>query len=376
VSKHELDSPLSVRPLLPDERFMRVALAEARKGLGRTSPNPPVGALVVRRGRVVSRGHHARAGEPHAEVVALARAGKRARGATLYTTLEPCDHQGRTPPCTRAILEGGIARVVIGSDDPNPLVSGRGARRLRRAGVTVVRGVAREACDHFNLPWFRFITTGRPFVTLKVAITIDGKLASGSGDSRWISGREARARVHRLRSQVDAVLVGAGTVRQDNPRLTARIRGARSPLRVVLDGRLSSAPRSQVFGSARPGSLVLTSREASPRVEAALARRGVSIVPLPVRRGLIAPATALRALAVRGVMSLMIEGGARVFSQFLEKGLWDQILVFVAPKALGSRAKPWVQLPRGARMAEALDLGSTTCELLGNDVLLTLTRSH
>lgn len=353
---------------------MRMALAEARKGLGRTSPNPAVGAVVVRGGRVVARGFHARAGEPHAEVVALARAGKRARGAILYTTLEPCDHQGRTPPCTRAILEAGIARVVIGSDDPNPIVSGRGIRRLRRAGVVVDRGVARAASDRFNRPWFRFISSGRPFVTLKVAITADGKLASGSGDSRWVSGAAARARVHRLRSEMDAVLVGAGTVRQDDPRLTARLRGVRSPLRIVLDGRLSVAPRSRVFARSAPGALVLTGREASSRNGAALTRRGVTVMRLPARQGRIALATVLRALAARGVVTLMVEGGADVFSQFIATGLWDRLLIFVAPKILGSLGRSWVHLARGTTMADAIALGSIEAEQVGPDILLTVSR--
>jgi diaminohydroxyphosphoribosylaminopyrimidine deaminase / 5-amino-6-(5-phosphoribosylamino)uracil reductase len=365
---------LNPRKSTPDERFMRLALAEARKGVGRTSPNPAVGAVVVRKGRVIARGFHARAGEPHAEVVALAAAGKRARGATLYTTLEPCDHQGRTPPCTRAVLAAGIVRVVVGSDDPNPIVSGRGVRRLKRAGVDIARGVGREACDRFNAPWFRFIRSGRPFVTLKVAMTLDSKLASGSGDSRWISGPAARARVHRLRGEVDAVLVGAGTVRQDNPRLTARLRGARSPLRVVLDGRLSASPRSRVFGSAPRGALVLTGREVSSRAETALTRRGVTVLRLPARRGHLAPATVLRALAARGVVSLMVEGGAETLSQFIDANLWDRLLIFVAPKILGSRARPWVDLARGTKMSDELALGSIEAEQVGADVLLTVTR--
>jgi diaminohydroxyphosphoribosylaminopyrimidine deaminase/5-amino-6-(5-phosphoribosylamino)uracil reductase len=249
---------------------MRLALREARRGLGRTSPNPAVGALLVKGGRIVGRGHHVQAGAPHAEVMAIRDAAARARGADLYTTLEPCDHVGRTPPCSLAILEAGVRRVFSGSADPNPRVNGRGIRRLRRAGVEVETGVLREDCDALNEPWFRFITTGRPHVTLKVAATLDGRIATASGDSRWVTGPEARAHVHRLRDAVDAVLVGAGTARADDPRLTARLPGGRGcdPIRVVLDSRLelpmTLPPAVEGGHSGRPRGR-LASREAAPR---------------------------------------------------------------------------------------------------------------
>ncbi len=209
------------------ERFMRLALREAAKGLGRTSPNPAVGAVLVKDGRVVGRGHHARAGGPHAEVVALRAAGARARGADLYTTLEPCDHQGKTPPCSVAILEAGVRRVFVGSTDPNPLVNGRGMARLRRGGLPVEQGVLAVECDALNAAWFTYITERRPFVTLKAAVTLDGRIATRTGDARWVTGEAARAWVHRLRDRVDAVLVGAGTARADDPELTTRLPGGR-----------------------------------------------------------------------------------------------------------------------------------------------------
>jgi diaminohydroxyphosphoribosylaminopyrimidine deaminase/5-amino-6-(5-phosphoribosylamino)uracil reductase len=209
-----------------DERLMALALAEAELGRGRTHPNPIVGALVVSRGKVIAAGHHEKAGGPHAEVVALRDAGKRAAGADLYVTLEPCNHYGRTPPCTDAILASGVRRVVVGSIDPNPLVHGRGIRRLRAAGIEVEVGVLREASDASNEMWFKFITRKLPWVTLKAAITLDGKLATASGDSRWVSGRAARLLVHVLRDELDAVLIGVGTAQRDDPRLTVRLPAA------------------------------------------------------------------------------------------------------------------------------------------------------
>jgi diaminohydroxyphosphoribosylaminopyrimidine deaminase/5-amino-6-(5-phosphoribosylamino)uracil reductase len=352
---------------------MLLAVEEARKGLGHTSPNPAVGAIVVRKGLLVGRGYHRRAGEPHAELVALEDAAGLARGADLFSTLEPCDHQGRTPPCTQAILAAGIARVFVGSDDPNPLVSGAGLRRLRRAGVQVIRGVAAEVCDALNVAWFHFITTGLPHVTLKVAMTVDGKLASGSGDSRWITGPAARERAHQMRAEADAVLVGAGTVRQDDPRLTARLRGARSPTRVVIDGRLSTRPEHRVFGRAVGGAVLLTSSSLLARA-GPFERRGVDVLGFPAKNGRLALRPVLRALARRGVVSLLVEGGADIHGQLVRQGLWDRLVLFIAPKVLGNQALPWLDLAGGKKMADALPLGAFTSEIVGGDALLQIDR--
>src|SRR5437868_9748815 len=234
---------------------MLEALVEAERGRGRTHPNPIVGALVVSGGRAIASGHHERAGGPHAEVVALEKAGARARGADLYVTLEPCNYHGRTPPCTDAILASGVKRVVIGSIDPNPLVHGRGIRRLRGAGMQVEVGVLRDACDAANEMWFKFITRKLPWVTLKAAVTLDGKLATRSGDSRWVSGRESRLLVHVLRDEMDAVLIGVGTALADDPRLTARLSSfftrrlpgvqPRDPTRIVVDSAARLPPTAR-----------------------------------------------------------------------------------------------------------------------------------
>jgi diaminohydroxyphosphoribosylaminopyrimidine deaminase/5-amino-6-(5-phosphoribosylamino)uracil reductase len=316
------------------EDFMRLALAEAEKGRGRTHPNPAVGAVVVRGGRVIARGHHERAGLPHAEVIALQRAGRRAKGADVYVTLEPCNHQGRTPPCTGALIAAGVRRVFYGSRDPNPSVDGHGGRRLRRAGIEVREGVLRADCDASNEAWFKFITTGYPWVVLKAAITLDGKLATRSGDSRWISSVPSRRLVHRWRDQLDAVLVGAGTVRADDPRLTVRgIRGGRNPLRVVL-GKV-------------------------PRRARLLREPGETIADQgPLR-------SVLRRLAESGITSVLVEGGARVYGEFLDAGLWDELRLFIAPKIFGADALSWAE-----RKRPPLELDLREVRRVGSDALL------
>lgn len=317
------------------EDFMRLALLEAEKGRGRTHPNPAVGAVVVKRGRVIARGHHEKAGLPHAEVNALHAAGARARGADLYVTLEPCNHTGRTPPCTEAILAAGVKRVFFGSGDPNPLVHGYGGRRLARAGLEVHAGVLREECDASNEPWIKFITQGLPWVVLKAAVTLDGKLARPGGRAEPISGPESHALVHRWRDQLDAILVGAGTVRADDPLLTVRgVPGGRNPQRVVL----GSLPRKARM-LREPGETLALSG--------------------PLRR-------VLRALAKRGITSVLVEGGAHVHGEFLRAGLWDELRLFVAPRVFGPRALSWA----GERALGDLQLRNLA--RVGDDALLTL----
>jgi diaminohydroxyphosphoribosylaminopyrimidine deaminase/5-amino-6-(5-phosphoribosylamino)uracil reductase len=351
-----------------DERFMAAALAEARKGVGLTSPNPAVGAVLVRAGRIVGRGFHRHAGSPHAEVVAIGQAGKRARGATLYTTLEPCNHHGRTPPCCDAILAAGVRRVVVASDDPNPAVLGGGVRRLRKNGVKVERGVLREEADALNRAWFFCVTEGRPYVTLKVAISADGKLAAADGGSRWISSPQSRRKAHALRAEADAILVGATTVSRDDPRLTARIKGARSPLRVVLDGKGRTSPKARAL---RPPALLLTARNLAARY------RGIEVAQLPGKRGKpneIDLRRALQLLARRGVVNLLVEGGASVLTQFLELGLWNRLVIFVSPKILGASAKGWFLADLGHSMRQARDLGAFRVRASGPDALLIVER--
>ncbi len=350
------------------ELFMRGALREAAKGLGRTSPNPAVGAVIVKNGRVVARGHHAHAGGPHAEVVALRAGGARVRGADLYTTLEPCDHFGRTPPCSRAILEAGIARVFVGSSDPNPLVNGKGIARLRAAGVQVVTGVLAGACDDLNAHWFRYIRDRRPYVTLKAAVTLDGRIATRTGDARWVTGEEARRWVHRLRDRVDAVLVGAGTARADDPLLTTRLPGGRGhdPARVVLDTDLRL-----------PGDLkLLHPRSKAPTIVAHASSRtrrfgrGVEVLRCRRGKGGVDLRDLLARLAARGITHLLVEGGARVHARFLEEGLVDRVAVIIAPKLVGADGVPLAATRGPARMKNALRLDEVQVGRLGDDVLV------
>jgi diaminohydroxyphosphoribosylaminopyrimidine deaminase/5-amino-6-(5-phosphoribosylamino)uracil reductase len=322
------------------EELMRAALAEAALGRGRTHPNPIVGAVVVKGSRIIARGHHAAAGLPHAEVNALKTAGAKARGADLYVTLEPCNHHGRTPPCTQTILAAGIKRVFYGSRDPNPNVDGGGAKKLQRSGVEVRQILSGES-DAANEMWLKFITKGLPWVVLKAAITLDGKLATSSGDSKWISSEASRALVHQWRNELDAVLVGAGTARADNPLLTVRnVQQGRNPVRIVL-GKLP--PRAKMLRE--PGET--------------LQLQG------PLRK-------VLKRIAARGLTSVLVEGGAAVHGAFLREKLWDELRLFISPRIAGADALSWAGLKGAAKMRDALQATLVEQQRVGEDVLLRL----
>ncbi len=353
------------------EAWMREALAEARLALGRTHPNPAVGAVVVRDGQIVGRGHTAPAGGPHAEVRAITDAGPRARGADLFTTLEPCDHFGRTPPCTEAILAAGVARVFAGSADPNPLVDGRGVRRLRELGISVWTGVLAEETDALNRPFFKAMRTGLPWVTLKAAVSLDGKLATASGDSRWVTGEAARAEVHRLRNVVDAVLVGAGTVQADDPSLTTRLPegGGRDPLRVVLDSALQLSPGRQLFHLSSSARTLLVHVEGQGGERAgSLELAGAELLAVPGRPGEVDLEAALRALLRRDVLHVLVEGGPRVFAAFVRSGLADALVLHLAPRLVGGDGLSWLG-PLGLdRMAGARSVRVESVRWLGEDL--------
>ena len=353
------------------ELWMREALAEARLAVGRTHPNPAVGAVVVREGQIVGRGHTAPAGGPHAEVRAIDDAGPRARGADLFTTLEPCDHYGRTPPCTEAILGAGIGRVFAGSSDPNPLVDGRGVRRLRELGMPVWTGVLSGETDALNRPFFKAMRLGLPWVTLKAAVSLDGKLATASGDSRWVTGEAARLEVHRLRNIVDAVLVGAGTVRADDPALTTRLPGGggRDPLRVVLDSALQLLPQKQLFRLASPARTVLVHVEGQGTDRAqSLAAAGAELLAVPGRPGAVDLEATLRALLRRDVLHVLVEGGPRVFSAFLRAGLADSLVLHLAPRLVGGDGLSWLGPLGVERMAGARSVRIESVRALGEDL--------
>ncbi|RKH66352.1 bifunctional diaminohydroxyphosphoribosylaminopyrimidine deaminase/5-amino-6-(5-phosphoribosylamino)uracil reductase RibD [Corallococcus aberystwythensis] len=355
------------------EFFMRIALEEAAKGLGRTSPNPVVGAVLVKGGRIIARGHHKKAGTAHAEVVALEAAGSKARGADLYTTLEPCDHYGRTPPCSLAVLEAGVRRVFSASSDPNPLVSGKGLNRLKRGGVAVVTHVLKDEADALNRPFLKMMRTGLPWVTLKAAMTLDGKIAAPSGDSRWVTGEASRAWVHRLRDQVDAILVGANTVRMDDPQLTTRLPGGggKDPVRVVVDSHLKLSPGHTVFTQRSPArTVVATLEDPEGRRARRFLAQGVEVWNVRAKQDRVDLKAVLKRVKKEGLNHVLVEGGAGLYGTLLREHLADALALFLAPKLVGAGGLTWTGELGVKDMAQALALKDLSMEKVGDDVLL------
>ncbi len=358
LRRSEADSldpyPLDRVPLHDrDVFFMRRALADAALGRGAVEPNPMVGAVVVRDDRIVAVGHHAHFGGPHAEVVALEGAGEAARGATLYVSLEPCCHTGKTPPCTRAVLEAGIVRVVAAMSDPFPKVAGGGLAELRRYGLEVSVGVLEEEARRLNAPYLKRLATGRPFVTAKWAMTLDGKIATASGDSRWISGARSRAIVHTLRGRMDAIVVGIGTALADNPRLTARPPGPRIAARLVLDSAARLSLDSILAQTAHdvPTWVAVTNKAPSDRV-VKLEAQGCEILRYE-NEGQVPIAALLDDLGRRSLTNVMIEGGGRIVGAFLNAGEVDAVEVFLAPILEGG---PPVHVPAHGAGVPTMDL--------------------
>jgi len=352
-----------------DQAFMRLALELAREC--RPSPNPRVGAVIVRRGEVVGRGRHERAGEPHAEVLALREAGQAARGAELYVTLEPCCHQGRTGPCTEAIESAGLTRIVVGMVDPDPRVSGRGIAFLEQRGHRVDIGVLEGDCRRMLEGYATHRLLGRPQITLKAAVTLDGAIATAAGDSRWVSSETSRVRAHAMRAEADAVLVGSGTALADDPELTVRHVEGPDPLRIVLDSELRTPTDSRLVRTAVRAPLILAHAGAPPE---AIGRfdglPGVEILRCAATPdGRVDLSDLARALGERGVLSLLVEGGGGVHGALIEAGLADRFELFVAPKLIGP-GLPWISLAARASMDEAILVEGLTAETIGDDVLL------
>jgi diaminohydroxyphosphoribosylaminopyrimidine deaminase/5-amino-6-(5-phosphoribosylamino)uracil reductase len=336
-----------------DAAFMRRALDLAARGLGETNPNPAVGCVIVRDGRVVGEGYHRRAGEPHAEAAALRRAGRRARGATAYLNLEPCAHQGRTGPCAPLLVEAGIRRVVAAMRDPNPLVLGRGLRRLRRAGVKVETGLLEPEARLLNEPFAVSVRARRPFVLLKAALTIDGRIATAAGESKWITSAAQRRAARALRRRYDGVAVGIGTVLADDPLLLPSPRVHRPFHRIVFDSRLRLPLTSRLVRTARSAPVWVLTRGGDRRKRARLERLGVVVIEVP-GRGRVPAAAALRELYARGLRSVMIEGGSELLGSFVAEGLFDRLALFRAPLLVGGRrALPAFGGPDRARLADA-----------------------
>jgi diaminohydroxyphosphoribosylaminopyrimidine deaminase/5-amino-6-(5-phosphoribosylamino)uracil reductase len=355
-----------------DAHWMHRALRLAARGRGSTSPNPMVGAMVVKRGRLVGEGYHRKLGGPHAEVRAISAAGAGARGATLYVTLEPCCHYGRTPPCTDAIIEAGLSRVVAACLDPFPRVNGRGVRALRAAGIAVDVGVLEAEARQLNGPYFKHTTTGLPWVTLKAALSLDGKIATEAGESKWITGERARTEAHRLRAVHDAVLVGVGTVLADDPRLTCRkVRGG-CPLRAIVDSRARTPATAAVLTADERPPIIAVTRRAPARRVRRLKRAGAEVWTVASQGGRVHLKTFLGRLGKRGVQSVLLEGGGTVAAAALADGLVDRVYFFVAPRIIGGAQSPTAVDGVGvSRLADAWRITSARVRRLGDDVLIT-----
>ena len=370
-------SPMTDRPASEDPAHMAAALALAARGLGRTWPNPAVGCVIVQDGRVVARGWTQPGGRPHAEAEAVARAGAAARGATAYVTLEPCAHHGKTPPCAEALVAAGIARCVVATGDPDPRVAGKGIAILRAAGIAVTEGVAEAEARQLNAGFFSRVERGRPLVTLKLAMTLDGRIATASGESKWITGAVARAHAHGLRARHDAVMVGSGTALADDPTLDVRLPGleGRLPVRVVADGRLRLPLTSVLVATAaRQPTWVLTRADADPVRRQALQDLGLTLLPVPVHAGEVLDlAQGLAQLGGAGMTRLLVEGGGQLAAGLLAAGLVDRLAVYHAPLVLGADARPGVA-PLGLehladapafRLLESATLGEDRFSLYG-----------
>ena len=356
---------------MKDTDYMALALSLAERGRGWTSPNPMVGAVLVKEGRIIGQGWHKRRGGLHAEREALANCQESPDRATLYVTLEPCCHYGRQPPCTDAILEAGISRIVVGSVDPNPLVAGKGIDLLRTHGVTVETGVLRAECDRLNRAFFHYITTKRPYVTMKYAMTLDGKISTCTGASQWITGEAARERVHWDRHVNAAILVGVGTVLADDPLLTCRMDGGKNPLRVVCDTRLRTPLDSKLLRTAHEVPTILATGPVTPEKAAPYEAAGCQVWPLPLREGHVDLAALMDQLGTAEIDSLLLEGGGTLNWSMLEAGLVQRIQAYIAPKLFGGEgAKSPVGGAGVALPDRAFRLEDTTVTRIGEDFLI------
>lgn len=357
-----------------DLAYMEMAYGLAEKARGRTSPNPLVGAVVVRNGVVVGHGYHEEAGKPHAEILALRMAGRRAKGATLYLTLEPCVHWGRTPPCVDKVLAAGLERAVISAIDPNPLVHTKGARRLEEAGLPVALGLLQEKNAGLNEAYAKYITRRIPFVTLKAALTLDGKIACRTGDSKWISSAATRDYVHLLRGEQDALMIGVNTLLADDPRLTVRHPNwaGKSVLRIILDSRLRFPLSAKILSTLARGRVIVFAGSGAPASKArALEARGVEVVVPAGRRRTWRIPDVLGELGKREVAALLVEGGSRLFTAFIENGLADKAVLTFAPRILGGRTAPGFIGGRGVeKVGRALALKNRRSFSVEDDIIL------
>lgn len=356
-----------------DKKYMKMALELAARSTGFTSPNPAVGAVVVKNNRVISSAFHRRAGLPHAEASALRKAGKEARGARLYVNLEPCVHFGRTPPCCDAIIKSGIKETVIAVKDSNPLNNGKGIRKLKKAGIKVITGMFKEEAADLNKTFFKFITKRMPYIFIKVAQSLDGKIATRTGDSKWITSKNSRYYVQKLRQQVDGLLVGVKTIIRDNPHLTCRLKKKKIMTKIIIDPNLRTPPRAKIFKQAKKV-IIVTKRTNKFRPEKKILEKKAEIIEVNCHKnGSLNLRQALKEIAKHDIVSLMVEGGGETISSFIREGLADEMFLFIAPKIIGGRCAPTSVEGNGVtRVKDALCFEKFEFEKVGRDLLLKL----
>jgi len=346
---------------------MELALKLAERGKGSASPNPVVGSLIVKRGRVVGRGWHKKCGDDHAEACALKEAGGKAKGSILYVTLEPCSHWGRTPPCTKKIVEAGVREVVIGMKDPNPIVNGY--EQLRFMGIKTRIGILEEECKKLNEPYSKWIRTKKPFVIVKAAMSLDGKIATKIGDSKYITGREARKLVHEMRAELDAVMVGINTVMKDDPQLTVRLAKGRNPMKIVVDTKLRIPLNSKIIKNEPEKLIIATSNKASKKKVKALQQKGLNVILTELKDGKIDLKKLMKELGKSEITSIMIEGGAELNAEALRSGIVDNILFFISPKMIGKGIGAVGDLGIN-KVDKSMNLKSIDYKKVGRDILI------
>ena len=353
---------------------MHRALTLAELAKGRTSPNPLVGAVIVKDGKIIAEGYHKKAGEPHAEIHALDAAGKNAQGATLYVTLEPCSHWGRTPPCTDAVIKSGIVHVYVAHLDPNPKVAGKGIKELEKFGIKTTVGICAEAAKILNEAYIKHISTGYPFVILKTAMSLDGKIATSTGESQWITSESSREKAHEIRDQVDAIIVGIGTILSDDPALTTRLpdKKGKDPIRIVLDSHARTPLTARVFNPNSLAKVIIAVTPHAPKKNIAqLEERQAEVIVIPDKDGRVCFKTLMQTLGERDITSVLVEGGGKINASALESSVVDKVLCFIAPKFIGGRKAPGIINGDGIkRLIDAPELQRLSIKQLSNDLLI------